>query len=228
MGGAARIVSTLAAGFLLAGAPLSAAEPIVWRVDDTRRVAGRSVERLGEPTVGDSEVGKAVSFDGVGNALVLDVNPLQGWERFTVEVLLRPAAGGPAEQRLLHIQEDATDNRLLVETRVTPEGRWYLDTFLKSGESRKTLARPDALHPAGHWHWVALVYDGGEMRHFVDGEQEAAAALVFAPLGPGRTSIGARLNRVSWFKGAIREIRLHPRALPGSELQRSAPSPPLR
>jgi hypothetical protein len=219
-----RTLLCLGAGLCAALAlPCRAGETIVWSVDDTSTIGGRAVERLGAPAVQETDIGKAVHFDGTADALVVPANPVQGWTQFTVEVLLRLGTGGPAEQRLLHIQEDATENRLLVETRLTPEGRWYLDTFLKSGENRRTLAAPDALHGTGEWHWVALVYDGGEMRHFVDAGQEAAGPVVFAPLAPGRTSIGARLNRVSWYKGEIREIRFHPRALPPAELQRVAP-----
>ena len=37
---------------------------------------------------------------------------------------------------------------------------------------------------------------------------------------PGRTSLGVRLNQVFWFKGAIREVRIHPAALDAAALQR--------
>jgi hypothetical protein len=46
------------------------------------------------------------------------------------------------------------------------------------------------------------------MSTFVNGtKQKDAAALQFPPMLPGETSIGVRLNRVSWFKGCIAEIR---------------------
>jgi hypothetical protein len=35
----------------------------------------------------------------------------------------------------------------------------------------------------------------------------------------GRTSIGVRQNRVSWFKGAIAEVRFTPAALPADQLR---------
>jgi hypothetical protein len=202
-----------------------AQELVAWHLDDTSRVGGLTVERVGAPIVRDAEVGRAIHFGGAEDALLVAINPLQGWARFTVEVLLRPEQGGLVEQRLLHVQEDGTENRLLVETRVTADG-WYLDTFLKSGENGRTLIRPEALHPLGAWHWVALVFDGTEMRHFVNGELEAAGPLRFAPFGPGRTSLGVRLNRVSWFKGDIREVRFHPRALAAGELSRVAAQTP--
>ncbi len=68
---------------------------------------------------------------------------------------------------------------------------------------------------------AALVHDGREMAHYVDGQREASGPLAFRPLGPGRTSIGVRQNRVSWFRGRIRAIRflpeaVVPRAAPGA------------
>jgi len=64
---------------------------------------------------------------------------------------------------------------------------------------------------------VALVFDGLMMRHYVDGQEEMSGPLSAAPLGPGKTSLGVRMNHVSWFKGAIREVRFTQRALTAKE-----------
>jgi hypothetical protein len=59
------------------------------------------------------------------------------------------------------------------------------------------------------------------MTHFVNGEKELEATDVkFGPLGPGKISLGVRQNRLYWFKGAIREVRFTPAALPPEKLQR--------
>jgi hypothetical protein len=55
----------------------------------------------------------------------------------------------------------------------------------------------------------------------VDGLQELEGAIEFAPMKSGQTSLGVRLNRASWFKGAIREVRFHPAALAGDALQKA-------
>jgi hypothetical protein len=51
------------------------------------------------------------------------------------------------------------------------------------------------------------------MRHFVDGREELSGPLTIQPLGAGSASIGVRMNRVFWFKGAVRKVRFTPRAL---------------
>ena len=84
----------------------------------------------------------------------------------------------------------------------------------------KTLSDPARTHPLGQWHWAALSYADGKLRHFVDGSEDAAADIAAAPLGPGKTSLGARQNHVDWFVGCIRELRFAERALESVTLAR--------
>jgi hypothetical protein len=58
------------------------------------------------------------------------------------------------------------------------------------------------------------------MRHFVNGKEELKAAVKLEPLKPGKTSLGVRLNRVSWYQGAIRQVRITPRVLRPEEFLR--------
>ena len=55
------------------------------------------------------------------------------------------------------------------------------------------------------------------MRHYVNGLEELKAEVKFEPQKAGRTSLGVRLNRVSWYHGAIRQVRITPRVLEASE-----------
>ena len=71
--------------------------------------------------------------------------------------------------------------------------------------------------PLGEWHHAAAVYDGREYRNYVDGELEGSAELHLAPQGPGRTSVGTRINRKDYFKGAVLEARMTNRAMPPAE-----------
>jgi acetyl esterase/lipase len=103
---------------------------------------------------------------------------------------------------------------------MVPGGAWALDTYLRAGETGLTLLDRGRTHPAGQWHTAALTYDGRSMTHYVDGARELAGEVAFPPLRDGRTSIGVRQNRVSWFKGRIHTIRISPEALPSERLLR--------
>ena len=55
------------------------------------------------------------------------------------------------------------------------------------------------------------------MKHFVNGKEELAVDVKLVPLAAGETSIGVRHNKVHWFQGAIRQIRISPAALKPDE-----------
>jgi putative heme-binding domain-containing protein len=192
-----------------------------WRFDRLENIGGHKTTVLGSPRIIDSPAGKAVEFDGVDDALFIDTHPLAGAETFTFEAIFRPD-GGQVEQRWFHLSETDpntgadTDNRMLFEIRVAGD-QWFLDSYNQSGTESKALMNRKALHPLGRWYHVASVYDGSEFRNYVDGVQEGSAMIRLAPHGPGHTSVGVRINKVFYFKGAVAVARFTPRALPVSE-----------
>lgn len=186
-----------------------------WRFDRLDRLGKHPTQIEGAPRVIDTPHGKAVSFDGVRDAIFVDVHPLAGAETFTLEVIFRPAADGRPEQRFFHLQETGSQTRLLLETRLLPGG-WCLDSFAASSKGSQTLIDRQKLHSLGQWHHVAMVYDGKTFRHFVDGVSQGHADVALAPQAAGRTSVGVRINRVDYFKGEILTARMTRGALPVS------------
>ena len=187
---------------------ISFAQSTTWKVNNLQKIGKHQTEVLGNPKV----VKKAVEFDGVDDGILLDTNPIEGFSAFTIEAIFRPMLGGNKEQRWFHIQQTDADNRVLLEIRVVGND-WFLDTFIKSGENRLTHYAEKFLHPIGDFYHVALVFDGKEMRHYVNGKLELAGNLTILPFGKGKTSLGVRQNKVHWFKGAIRKIRVSNLAL---------------
>jgi hypothetical protein len=209
---------------LRADKPQAAVRPApmmtIWTFDRLDNIGGHHTTVLGEPRVIDSPVGKAVEFDGKDDALFIDNHPLAGAETFTWEAIFRPD-GGEKEQRWFHLNElpatgADTENRMLFEIRVV-EDTWYFDSYNQSGTGSKALINRTALHPLGSWYHVACVYNGKEFSNYVNGVREGAAELHLAPQGPGRTSVGVRINKVFYFKGAVHLARFTRRALPPSE-----------
>jgi len=191
----------------------------VWTFEEPDRIGANIVTLSGAPSVVADEGRESMCFRGEPDAAFLDVNPLAGWSSFTIEALIKPRAAGSPEQRFLHI-EDAREARVLLELRVVSPQEWALDTFLfDSPQSRLTLLDRAKLHSTDAWHWVALIYDGSTMTHYVDGVREAEGPVAFRAMEPGRMSLGVRLNRVSWYQGCIREVRFTPRALAADRLQ---------
>ncbi|NBB63279.1 LamG domain-containing protein [Pseudomonas sp. ODNR1LW] len=214
---------SLAAGVLLAGGGCAALggralapdAAQVWTFDNLQEVSGLPLEVAGAPQVVASPWGHAVAFDGVDDALYVDLHPLAGAAAFTFEALFRPE-GGAFEQRWFHLQEigadgQATDTRILFEIR-TRDGEWWLDAFAKGPGYNHTLITEAKRFPVGRWYHVAQTFDGRLYSSFVDGVLQDQAALAYLPQGPGRCSIGRRYNGVSPFRGSVRAAAFSRRA----------------
>jgi hypothetical protein len=210
-----------AAAGLVAGPAVATAKPpaIVWTFDRLDNIGGEVTHVEGTPSVIDTPLGKAVLFDGVDDALFIDRHPLAGAATFTFEALIRPD-GGDFAQRWFHLASDEpvpapatpANTRFLFELRVVGD-QWYLDAFVNGPGYKQTLVFPDKLYPIGRWHHVAQTYDGQTYRAYVNGQLQGEAKIAFTPQGPGRASVGMRMNRMNYFKGAIRQARFTPHAL---------------
>ena len=169
----------------------------------------------GKPGTIDCKYGKAVTFNGIDEAIFIEKNPIDGLDQFTVEVIFQPASGWNFEQRYLHIG-DVQGDRLLLELRSTATD-WYFDAFLKVGTQGLTLIDPKLLHPLDKWYHVAYVINNDMLETYVNGTKELEGTLEHGRVTGKMTSIGVRQNEVSWFKGAIFKIRISPKALNSKE-----------
>lgn len=190
---------------------------VIWNLDNLESIGGLPVTVVGSPKVVEIDGLKALEFNGKGDAIFLPANPLAGLKQYTAEVVFRPAAGGPREQRFLHFQADGAEDRALFETRLFVEGEWFLDTYVHTPVGKQTLFAEKYPHQLGPWYAAAITVDGRTMRHYVNGTEELSAEVELPPLGKGQTSVGCRFNQVHWYQGAVRTIRITPGLLKPSE-----------
>jgi Concanavalin A-like lectin/glucanases superfamily len=193
----------------------------VWTFDNLASVGGITPKVEGHPRLVDSPIGKAVDFNGKDDGLYFPGGPLTGAKTFSIEAIFRPE-GGAEQQRWMHIAEIdpatglgiANGPRFMFEIRVEGDS-WYLDGFVNAKDGRsQALFFPDKLHPIGPWYAVQQTYDGTTYRTYVNGELQGEAVFKdFVPHGPSHVMIGARMNRVNYFHGAIAETRFTDRAL---------------
>lgn len=193
---------------------------ITWYLKDTRHIGRFSPTVLGSPVLSVEGKDSSLYFNGINDGLVIPAIPTEGWQAFTIEVLFKPDGDGPAAPRFIHM-EDSASNRVTFELRLTKNGQWYFDGFLKNGKTKKGLALIDStrLHPADRWYWATLVYDGHTMYSYINGQKELEGTFDFPPMTKGNISLGMRLNKVNWFKGQLRKIRFHPEALEAKNTQ---------
>jgi hypothetical protein len=137
------LVSALSPGY---GGEAVAVAQILWQIDSVREIGGHRATVLGRPQLVETAGASFVVFNGKGDGLILDTNPVSGARSFTVEVIFRPDPSPNKAQRFLHMQA-SEENRVLIETRLNDAGEWFMDTFIKSGQSEKTLQSRGILHP---------------------------------------------------------------------------------
>lgn len=193
---------------------------ITWDLNNTGRIGGYSPTKLGNPVLKIEGRDTAIYFNGINDGLIIPSIPIEGWPRFTIEVLFKPDSDGPIAPRFIHF-EDTLKNRGTFELRLTRDAQWYFDGFLKNGKTNKgvTLIDSTKLHAANQWYWAALVYDGSKMFSYINGKKELEGEMDFSPMTKGDFSLGVRLNKVNWFKGQIRKILFHPGVIAPEKLQ---------
>jgi hypothetical protein len=187
------------------------AESRAWILNDLISSGGSGIRVAGKPQTVPCQYGKALQFDGLADGVFLDSMLLEGLNQFTIEMIICPYGGGNFEQRFFHCGEVRGD-RVLLELRSTRSG-WYLDAFIKSGDQQKTLIEPTFLHPPDRWTHIAFVVDHEKQLTYVNGQKELESRIEVLPLHGGKTSIGVRQNELSWFKGAIYQIKITRAAL---------------
>lgn len=201
---------------LISSSFCNAQNPILWPLDNLSKIGGNTIEIIGNPKVIETDIGSAIEFNGIDDGLIVANNPMSGANAFTVEIIFKPYTGGGIEQRFLHFQQD-DNNRILIELRNNNDNNWTLDTFIKSGSSSKALLDYSFTHNLDAWNHAALIYKDGVMQHYVNGQKELEDTIDYQVVNSGQTSLGVRLNKVSWFKGAIHSVRVTPSALSPTE-----------
>lgn len=196
----------------------AAPESVLWRVNSLTEVGGFSAQALGDPQLIDSPYGTAVMFDGKGDRILVDNNPLGAATEFTIEIIFKPNDVFPNnwEPRFFHIEApDNPNRRVTIELRLNDANQWYLDTYIKSESSQHTLIDASLEHPVEEWAHAAITFKDRQFSAYVNGKKELSAEVDYLPIATsGQTSIGARMNQVHWFNGAILLARITPVALP--------------
>jgi len=207
--------------FACASPPDSLPDALVWNINSLNKIGGASAKVQGNPQVVNTIQGAAVRFDGDGDRLLVDANPLGNVTEFTIEIIFNPTDAYPnnLEPRFFHIESpDNPNRRVTIELRLNDKKQWYLDAYIKSEKSQITLIDPTKVHPVGKWAHAAITYKNREFVSYVNGEKELVGEVDYLPIaGNAKASIGARMNQVHWFKGDIAQVRISPRVLSAAE-----------
>jgi Concanavalin A-like lectin/glucanases superfamily len=235
----------LAAAIITFAVPAIAQQAIIWRFDNLAKIGDAQITTIGAPQLVDTSIGRAIHFEGHGNtnsnpqsgnpagdAFLLSTAPLSGDATYTFEVIFRPFSKGAPAQRFFHMQDSNSQSRRMFEIRIV-NNQWCLDTVgIDVGHGPEqhgvTIACDAAhLHSLDRWYAIAATYDGKTLRSYVDGELQAEFAVTLAPLPPGTTSVGTRIDKRDFFTGDIYSARFTPSVLSPADFLK-VPAPPPR
>jgi Concanavalin A-like lectin/glucanases superfamily len=187
----------------------------VWSINSLNSVAGLPTQVEGNPQfIAETN---SIRFDGDGDRLLVSNNPLIGAEEFTIEVVFKPEDAFPRnwEPRFFHIEsEDNPNRRVTIELRLNNHKQWYLDAYIKSDNSQLTLIDSTKVHSTGQWFHAAITFKDKVLSSYVNGVKELEGNVEYLPIPQNaKTSIGARMNKIHWFKGEIKKIKITHKAL---------------
>lgn len=212
------IIGALAQLFILSGC--NSTKTDYWNIDNLEEIGGHAITVFGNPKVVDTELGKAVHFDGDGDLLLVDYNPLGNTTDFTVEVIFKPEACFPENiaPRFIHFQDpdDPQQKRLMIELRINEQNMCYLDGFLKTDTSDLVLIDETLVHPTETWIHAAVTYQNNTLTTYINGQKQLSGEIGYEKAfinSTGKVSIGGRMNKVSWFKGLIKTLKVSNKAL---------------
>lgn len=207
---------SLAACSQQSGVETPSVKQVLWQIDNIESIGGHPTEKLGNPSIVDN----TIVFDG-DDRLLVDNNPLYEATEFTIEIVFKPNDAYPnnIDPRFFHIESSENENRrVTIELRLNDSQQWYLDTYIKSDNSEYTLIDKTLTHPVEIWAHAAITYKDGLFTSYVNGEKELSAEVDYLPISlSAKTSIGARMNEVHWFSGAISHVAIIHKAIQPNE-----------
>lgn len=187
----------------------------LWVLDNIENIGGYTVSVLGDPQIIKTDLGNAVEFDGNADQLVVDSNPINTSKEFTVELIFMPYACYPdnTEPRFVHIQDpnDPEEKRVMMELRVNKNNECYLDGFIKTDFENLTLIDEALVHTTEVWHHAAITYSDSIFTTYFDGVKELSGIIKYTDeiVNPeGKTSLGARMNNRSYYKGLMKAFKV--------------------
>jgi len=187
----------------------------LWDISNLENIGGHSVTTFGDPQVVSTEIGDAVEFDGDGDRLLVDFNPIMDAKEFTVELVFKPDACYPDNEapRFVHIQDpdDPDAKRVMIELRVDANNQCYMDGYMKTDAESLALIDDTLVHATEMWQHVAITYKDSTFTTYFNGTKELSGTLHYDSTivnTIGKTSLGGRMNDVAFYDGLLKTLKV--------------------
>lgn len=188
----------------------------LWILNSLSTIDGHDVSILGNPEVVSTDLGDAIEFDGVGDRILVDANPIGLAKEFTVEVIFKPygsALNRNNDPRFIHIQDpnDSKSKRVMMEIRVNTSNQMYLDGFMLTDNDDLALIDETKTHATNEWIHAAITFKENTFTTHINGIQELSGTVNYNSKildSTGKTSIGARMDARNWYNGIVKCLKI--------------------
>lgn len=182
--------------------------------------------QLGQAPAPLNTTNTSAGFNGTGAAVSLgDTMDFSNRAAFSFEGWVRPATAGAASTWRRLVSKEASDTArsgyaVLIAPDSAPVDRRQRVVFERRSSSGTDVSAGTTALKAAAWHHVAVTYDGGTMRVYVNGRLEGSKSSsrslpnTSAPLRLGTTSRG-----ISPYAGLLDDVAVYSRALSGATVQ---------
>jgi PKD repeat protein len=165
------------------------------------------------------QIGGALDFDGVDDRVALGNLDVSGGTGLTIAFWMNAGTLTNNDARFISKASGTqeADHYWMVSTVNTTGLRFRL----KTGGTTSMLATAAGQVQAGAWYYVAVTYDGGNMRIYKDGVQVASAGKsgTISTSTSVPVALGSQPQGGSAFDGLLDDVRIYNRALSAAELQ---------
>lgn len=206
------------------GATLESQPANYWRLDETTgtsatdRIAGKNGTYTGGYTLnqtgaltasGDSD--PAISLNGTTGWITTPVTlSTAQLAHFSLETWIKFATAPTSTVTIVGINGSV---KLQLD-----RNRVIQASYIDGVGTTHNVTGPNGNMTVGAWHHIVMIYDGSQLRVWVDGVQASGAFA--SPAGNANTlSIGRTSGNSDWFNGQIDDISLYTRALTPGEVQ---------
>ncbi len=188
----------------------------LWILNSLSNIDGNNVSILGNPEVVATDLGDAIEFDGVGDRILVDANPIGEAKEFTVEVIFKPygsALNQNNDPRFIHIQDpnDSKSKRVMMEIRVNASNQMYLDGFMLTDNDNLALIDETKTHATNEWIHAAITFKENTFTTYINGVMELSGTVNYDSKildRNGKTSIGARMDARNWYNGIVKCLKI--------------------
>jgi len=164
----------------------------------------------------DGKYGRAVSFDGINDYILIGNSTIFNTQPFTAAIWIN-YSGGDGYKTAIHKGSD-TDREWGI-LRYTSTNGGQITAYIYNSANSQFELRSDVVPELNRWYYTVLTFDGSIAKLYIDSALKVSKSIA----GPRKITvnnlvIGSMSDLVNFWNGTIDDVRIYNRALTDEEI----------